>query len=337
TYQDEQAVEHIMQVACGLDSMVLGEPQILGQLKAAYSESCAASAVSASFHRLFQQVFAIAKEVRTTTAIGACPVSVASAAVHFARQLVPDFTQANITLIGAGDTTELLIRYLKTHLTKPITLVNRNIEKAKTLLAEPENRVYGFDKLMTAILGADILFSATSSLTPVVTKTMMMEVMSQRRGKPLVIIDVAVPRDIDPTVVEVEDTALYTVDDLKDIIEKNRQGREHAAEKAREIARKKSIELIEELKSLDTITRTICAYRQQIEAICHLELVKAKQQLQLGADPVDVLNIFASAFTKKLLHKPSVQLRQAGVEGRFEVLKFAKQLFSIPDPEIERL
>lgn len=336
-YQDEEAVEHIMQVACGLDSMILGEPQILGQLKAAYSESCAASAVNGLFHRLFQQVFSVAKEVRTTTAIGACPVSVASAAVHFAREQMADFNQAQVTLIGAGDTVELLIRYLKAYLINPITLVNRSVEKAKTLVEGWDSPVYGFDRLMTALLGADIVFSATGSVTPILTKTIMMDMMAQRQGKPIILIDIAVPRDVDAAVMEVADVKVYSIDDLKVIIEKNRQGRKHAAEKAREMVRKKSMELMEELKSLDTITYTIRAYRRQIEAICHLELVKARQQLQHGVNPTDVLNAFALAFTKKLLHTPSVQLRQAGVEGRFEVLKFAKQLFAIPDPDIERL
>lgn len=337
TYRDEDAVMHMMQVACGLDSMILGEPQILGQMKAAFSESCAASAVSGLFHRLFQQVFTIAKEVRTTTAIGACPVSVASAAVHFARQQSPAFAQTNVALIGAGDTTELLIRYLKTHLTTPITLVNRNIEKAKILAEEVGNQVYGLDRLVTALVGADIVFSATGSITPIVSKGMMSDVMAQRQHKAMIIIDVAVPRDIDPTVADIEGVELFCIDDLKAIIEKNRQGREHAADKAREMIRKKSLELMDELRSLDKVSHTIRAYRGQIERICRLELIKARQQLQSGMDPAEVLDAFAYAFTKKLLHAPSVQLRQAGAEGRFEMLKFAKQLFAIPDPEIECL
>jgi len=282
-------------------------------------------------------VFAIAKEIRTTTAIGACPVSVASAAVHFAKQQIPDFSQANIVLIGAGDTSELLLRYLKTHLGKPVTLVNRSLEKASALMEELGGQVYGLDRLSLALARADLVFSATGSAIPIVNKEIVRDAMQARREKPMMLIDVAVPRDIDPAISELPQVQLYCIDDLKTIIEKNRQGREHAAEKAREMIRKKSREFIVGLSSHDKVTNTIRAYRGQIEDICRVELMKAKQQLHQGVDPDLVLEIFAQAFTKKLLHAPSVQLRQAGAEGRFELLGFAKQLFSIPDPEIERI
>jgi glutamyl-tRNA reductase len=184
---------------------------------------------------------------------------------------------------------------------------------------------------------ADIVFSATGSVTPVVTKAIVAEAMQARYTKPLTLIDIAVPRDIETAVAELEGIHLFCIDDLKVIIEQNRQGREHAATKAREMIRKKSIDFISELNSFDKVTHTIRAYRGQIEAICQAELLKAKHQLHQGADPTQVLDTFAHAFIKKMLHAPSVQLRQAGVEGRFELLRFAKQLFAIPDPEIERL
>lgn len=337
TYRDEDAVAHIMQVACGLDSMVLGEPQILGQMKEAYSESCSANAVDTLFHQLFQQVFSIAKEIRTTTAIGACPVSVASAAVHFVKQQNAALNQANIVLVGAGDTTELIARYLKNHLSNPLTLVNRNVEKAAILANEFNARVYGLDQLAAALANADIVFTATGSVVPVISKKIVGQVMQARRDKPLVLMDIAVPRDIEPAVTELANVYLYCIDDLKAIIEKNRLGREHAADKAREMIRKKSNDFIIELNSFDKVAHTIRAYRGVIEEICQAELLKAKHQLRQGADSEQVLESFAYTFTNKLLHTPSVQLRQAGVEGRFELLTFAKQLFAIPDPEIEQL
>lgn len=337
TYRDEQAVAHMMQVACGLDSMILGEPQILGQMKEAFAESCTAGAVSMLFHRLFQQIFAFAKEVRTTTAIGACPVSVASAAVHFARQRYLDFTNANMVLIGGGDTGQLLIRYLKTHLTKPLTLINRSMEKALTLADEVVMHIYGFDQLVTALASADIVFSATGSAMPVVTQALVMEAMQTRPEKPLMLIDIAVPRDIDAAVAELNNVKLFCIDDLKAIIEKNLQGRSHAADKAREMIRMESCKFIADLKSLDSVTSIIRAYRRQVEEICRIELIKAKQQLHQGEHVTQVLDAFAHAFTRKLLHSPSVQLRQAGAEGRFELLQYAKELFAIPDAEIEMI
>lgn len=336
-YRDEEAIAHAMQVACGLDSMILGEPQILGQMKEAFSESCAASAVATSFHRVFPQIFSIAKEIRNTTTIGACPVSVASAAVHFAKAQTPQFIDANLVLIGAGDTTELLMRYLKAHNTKPVTLVNRSLEKAESLVRDFGGYAYGLDELVQVLATADIVFSATGSATPIVTKEIMREVTMLRGDKPIIFIDIAVPRDIDPAITQFPQVKLHCVDDLKAIIEQNRQGREHAADKAREVIRNKSKEFILELNSLEKVTHTIRAYRGQIEEICLIELKKAKQQLELGIDPAQVLDAFAHAFTKKMLHAPSVQLRQAGAEGRFELLKFAKQLFAIPDPEVECL
>lgn len=331
TYQEEEALTHMMEVACGIDSMVLGETQILGQMKEAFSESCTAGAVSATFHRLFQQIFAVAKEIRTSTAIGACPVSVASAAVHFAKQEFLNFTHAKVVLIGVGEASLLIMQYLKTHCISPTALVNRSKERAFA------GKVYGFDKIHEALIQADIVFSATSSPLPIINKEIMMDVMNCRPEKPIILMDVAVPRDVDPAVLELPNVKLFCIDDLKMIIEKNRQGREHAAIKAQEMIYKKSAELMIQLKCIDNVTYTIRAYRGQIEEICHTELIKAKQQLHQGVIPTQVLDDFAKTFTKKLLHGPSVYLRQAGAEGRSELLSFAKQLFAIPDSEVEKL
>lgn len=334
-YRDEDAVSHIMKVACGLDSMIIGEPQILGQMKEAFSESCSAGAVGALFHRLFQQVFTAAKDIRTTTSVGACPVSVASSAVHFVRQKFQDFSQANVVLIGAGDTTELMMRYLKPHLSKPLTLVNRTLEKASQLIEEFGGSVYSLDRLPCALARADVVFSATGSAVPIVTKKILQESMQARRDKPMMMVDVAVPRDIEPAVTEIEGISLFCIDDLKMIIERNRKGREHAADKAFEMIAARSQEFMQSLQSHDKVTNAIRAYRGQVEDICRTELMKAQQLLLQGVKAEDVLEMFASAYTKKLLHAPSVQLRQAGAEGRFELLQYAKQLFSIPDPEVE--
>lgn len=336
-YRNEDAITHMMQVACGLDSMVIGEPQILGQMKEAFSESCTVGAVGALFHRLFQQIFSVAKDVRTSTSVGACPVSVASAAVHFAKQQVRDFEKANVLLIGVGDTTALLMRYLKTYLTRPMTIVNRTLEKAIALTEEFGGHLYSLDELPAALAKADVVFSATSSAVPIVTQALMSDAMAERQNKPIMLVDVAVPRDIEPGVATLPNVSLFCIDDLKVIIEQNRRGREHAADKARELINKKSKEFFAELQSIDRVAHTIRAYRGQIEEMCRAELLKAKLQLHQGVDAVQVLETFANAFTKKLLHSPSVQLRQAGVEGRFELLKFAKQLFAIPDSEVERL
>lgn len=336
-YREEDAVAHMMQVACGIDSLVLGEPQILGQMKEAFSESCGAGTVGPVFHRLFQTIFSAAKDIRTVTSIGACPVSVASAAVNFAKERLPNLAQAEIALIGAGATSQLLLRYLKNLSSKPITILNRDAGKAKDLAAQFGGVGHALDRLGCTLARADVIFSATGSTTPIISKALVTDALAVRDPKPLMLIDVAVPRDIAVEVGELATVQLYCVDDLKVIIEGNRLGREHAAEKAREMIRARANDFFAEFKSIDKVTHTIRAYRGQIEEICRLELLKAKQQLYQGVDAEEVLDAFARAFTQKLLHEPSVQLRQAGAEGRFELLRLAKQLFAIPDPEIERL
>jgi glutamyl-tRNA reductase len=328
-HEGQAAVEHIMQVACGLDSMVLGEPQILGQIKDAFSESCAAGAVGPLFNRLFQQVFAVAKEVRTNTSIGACPVSVASTTVSLAKQIFPALDTATILVIGAGDTVDLVLRHLQTHSPYRLLIVNRNYEKATALATHYSGTAIPQVFLSDALTDADIVISATGSTLPIITKQMI-ETILPRRTSRLHILDIAVPRDVEITVADMPEVALFCIDDLKEVIQRNLRGREHAALKAREVITAKACDFSVWILSFDKVATTISAYRKQIEEICRVEMLKASRQLQRGDDPAQVLNAFAHAFTNKLLHTPSVQLRQAGSEGRFDILELAKQLFAIP-------
>ncbi len=324
-YQDKEAVEHIMQVACGLDSMVLGESQILGQMKDAFSESCAAGAVGTLFNRLFQHVFAVAKEVRTNTAIGACPVSVSSATVNFANEIFPDsLAKAHVLLIGAGMTIDLVLRHLQLHQPEKISIANRSIDNAMPLIEKYAAHFVPFNELTEALATTDIVISATGSATVIVTCDML-----KARRKPIYLIDIAVPRDIEATAASLSDVHLYSIDDLKETIQRNLRGREHAAEKANEVIKNKSHDFMAWLKSLDLVATTIRAYRKQIEDICETELAKSLRQLKRGDDSTDVLNLFARALTQKLLHTPTVQLRQAGFEGKLEVLQLAQQLFAL--------
>lgn len=325
-YQDQEAVEHMMRVACGLDSMVLGEPQILGQMKDAFSESCAATSVGPQFNRLFQQVFSVAKEVRTNTAIGACPVSIAGAAVNLAKSIFPTgLNQARVLLIGAGDTIQLVLRHLKSQPLQSITIANRHVENALDLAAQYGANAISFSELSRALANVDIVISATGSVTPIIYKEIL--ALSQQ---PIGIVDIAVPRDVDASVAELNHVTLYSIDDLKNRIQHNLQGREHAAEKARDVIRERSSDFIAWLDSFDTVAVTIRAYRKQIEELCASELAKAKRQLQRGELPAEVLSSFARALTNKLLHHPSVQLRQAGIDGRLDMLQAAQELFVVP-------
>lgn len=328
---DQAAIEHIMNVACGLDSMVLGESEILRQLKDAFSESCAASTVGTLFNRLFQEVFAVAKEVRNNTAIGACPVSVSSAAVSFIKEIYPaHFNQATVLLIGAGVTADLVMRYLKAHSPQRVLLVNRSRQNAAVFAEKYQCEVICWTRLPEALLEADIVISATGSPMPIITKSMLAACY-----KPLFIMDIAVPRDVEPTVAELNHIHLHSIDDLKAIIQKNLRGREHAANKAREMVKQKSQDFVIWLNSLEMVATTIRAYRRQVEDLCRIELSKAKKQLSLGDDPTQVLDNFSHALANKLLHTPTVQLRQAGYEGRLEILQLAQELFAISTLELE--
>jgi len=325
-YRNKDAVEHIMQVACGLDSMVLGESQILGQMKEAFSESCAAGTVGTLFNRLFQQVFAIAKEVRTNTAVGACPVSVSSAAVSFIKEnFSQSLTESNVLLMGAGVTMDLVMRHLQTQQPKKITVVNRSAENAAEFAKKHAVHSAAIADLPQILAAADIVISATGSTSPIITKTMI-----GLRKKPIFMVDIAVPRDVETSAAELEQVKLYSIDDLKSIIQKNMRGREHAADKAREVIKQRTQDFMAWLHSLDLVATTIRAYRKQIEDLCDGELSKSLRQLQRGDDPVQVLTVFAHMLTQKLLHTPTVQLRQAGFEGRIEILQLAQQLFAIP-------
>jgi len=333
-HQESDAIRHIIEVACGLDSMVLGESQILGQMKTAFSESCAAGMVGPLFNRLFQQVFAVAKEIRTNTSIGACPVSVSSAAVRFVQQknTLP-FKQANVVLLGAGLTIELVLRHLIPLAPKNITIINRSEASALALREKNSAKKIAtltFEHLPRVLTDADIVISATGSAQPVVTKDML-----AARAKNILLVDIAVPRDIDPLVAEFPQVALFSIDDLRDIIQQNLKNREHAADKAREVVLQRCEDFIDWQNSIDLVSSTIRAWRGQMENLCQTELTKALNQLQRGEDPSVVMQMFSRTLMQKILHTPSVQLREAGVAGRTDLLQLARELFAIPERQIK--
>lgn len=329
-YEGNDAVRHIMQVACGIDSMVLGESQILGQMKTAFSESCAAGTVGPLFNRLFQQVFAVAKEVRTHTALGACPVSVSSAAVRFVINQIGSLTHTSLLVVGAGLTVELLLRHLEGEAPRHLVLANRNPDNALTLAKRYGARITDFNRLPKALVEADVVISATGSPQPVIVSPML-----AGRVRPLLIVDIAVPRDVALEVADLPGISLYSIDDLRGVLEQGMNTRQHAAAKACEVIAQRSDGFMEWLASLDLVTATIRSWRGNMENLCQKELSRSMRRLERGEEPTQVLKSFAHALTQKILHSPSVQLRQAGIEGRTEMLALARELFEIPDCRIE--
>lgn len=327
-YQDAEAVRHAMKVASGLDSMVLGEPQILGQLKSAYAVAREAGTVGNTLSRLFEDTFAVAKQVRTDTAIGENPVSVAFAAVTLAQHIFSDLSQVNALMIGAGRTIELVVQHLRRAGVAHVAVANRTLERALELKEK-----YGVDEVLFSdipeqLVNADIVVSSTASQLPILGKGAVERALKTRRHKPIFMVDLAVPRDIEPEVAELEDIYLYSVDDLAQVIDANMQSRLDAAQEAEKII-EQGIASYEEKQRTLGIVSTLKNFRQKAEHIRDTELEKALKQLDKGDSPEKVLANLARLLTNKLIHAPSVQMKKASADGRSELIQLAEELFEL--------
>ena len=230
TLEDEEAIRHIFRVACGLDSMVLGEPQILGQLKDAFRYAQQADTLGSNLSRLFQHTFAVAKKIRTDTEIGASPVSVASAAVHLAQQFFAGFKKHTALLVGAGVTIELVAKHLVSHEIGRLFVANRSVDRARDLAGQFGGFALPLSEIEGTLPEADILITSTAATEPVVTTEQVAKAIKARRRRPVFAVDIAVPRDLDKAISELDDVYLYTVDDLDEVIQDNLQSRQQAAE-----------------------------------------------------------------------------------------------------------
>ena len=337
TYQhrDKEAVRHMMRVACGLDSMIIGEPQILGQLKSAYAVAQSAGTAGPELNRLFQHSFTTAKQVRTETAINQQPVSIAYAATQLAKQIFADLSQNTALLIGAGETIELVARHLRQQGLKNIIVANRTQSRAQELIDEFGGEAVLLSDLSRVLHRADIVVSSTASPVPVLGKGIVEKALKQRRHNPMFMVDIAVPRDIEPQVSELADIFLYTVDDLNGVIEDNLHQRREAAKQAESIIELDTSEFMTRVRSLEAVN-LLRKYRKNTETLRDIELQKAMQSLAKGADPQIVLQQFARSLTNKFLHEPSVQLKEAAAQGKQEQLNWAETLLGIKIPEDDR-
>jgi glutamyl-tRNA reductase len=329
SHPDASAVKHILRVASGLDSMILGEPQVLGQLKNAYHTAVQTGSIGQLLGRLFQHSFKVAKEIRSNTAIGKHPVSVAYAAIRLAQQIFGNLEQQTALLIGAGETIELAARHLHEMKLHRMIIANRTLERSQYLAAELNAYAITLRDIPQHLQEADIIISATASPLPILGKGAIESAIKKRKHKPIFIVDIAVPRDIEPEAGELEDVYLYTVDDLKEVIEGNLRNRQEAAVQAEEIIDTHVLHFMEWLDSLDSVT-TIRAIREQASRMQDQMLAVALQKLQQGADPEQVIQEFSRALTNKLVHAPSSQLRNASATGRQDLLQAARKLFNLP-------
>ena len=328
-YRDEAAVRHLMHVASGLDSLVLGEPQILGQLKSAFALAQDSGTVGSTLNRLHQRVFASAKRVRSETAIGENPVSVAYAAVDLAGRIYESFSSVSVLLVGAGETIELVGRHLQQAGAVNITIANRTLDRGLALAEKLDAEVCVLGDLPEVLPRVDIVVSSTASQLPIIGKGQVETALRKRRHKPMLLVDIAVPRDVEPEVAELQDVYLYTVDDLREIVDQNMAQREIEADKAKVILDEEVQNYLLSLRA-DASKELITRFRDRAQQTAHVELERARRELESGRAVEDVLEAFARGLTNKLIHWPSQGLRSIAQDD-LERLQTAAQLLGLDD------
>jgi glutamyl-tRNA reductase len=309
-HQAERAVEHAFNVASGLDSMVLGEAQILGQLKNAYRVAQQAGSTGPSLNKLFQAAFSAAKRVRTETQVGANAVSVASAAVRLARRVFSDLSEHSALMIGAGEMIALSARHFASAGVKRMVIANRTLARAQALAAQIGAQAVGLEELDRELAAADIVISGTGSPVPLITRESAQAAVRARRRRPMFMVDLAVPRDIEPEVAGLEDVYLFSIDDLQQVIEANLQQREAAAGGARQVIDQEVARFLSESRAHDAAP-AIRSLRQQAEAIRLQTVEQARRMLAAGKSSDEIIDYLANTLTNRLLHAPTQALRQA--------------------------
>ncbi len=328
SHEGAAAARHMMQVASGLDSLVLGEPQILGQMKSCYATARECGVLGGVLHTTFQLVFSVAKRVRSETAIGENPVSVAYAAVSLAQQIFSDLKQDTALLIGAGETIELVARHLLDQGIKNIIVANRTLENALALADKFSAEAILLADIPDYLHRADIVISSTASQLPLLGKGAVERALKKRKHKPMFMVDIAVPRDIEPEVGELADVFLYTVDDLKEVIDENKRSREQAAEIAHEIVDEGVKHFANEQRAVSAVN-TIKAFRNKMDALREAELEKSLRLLQNGVAAEEVVNQLARNISNKYMHTPTAQLKRAGSDGRDDIVRAMSDLFDL--------
>lgn len=331
-HSDEKAVKHLLRVACGLDSLVLGEPQILGQLKDALQVAQSENATGSQLNRLSQHVFSAAKKVRTQTQIGANPVSVAYAAVNLSKRIFSRLDEQTALLVGAGETIELVGRHLMTKNIAKIIVCNRSLDKAQKLTQQygDKAKAIPLTELHENLHHADIVISSTAAPMPVIGKGMVEHALKKRKHRPMFMVDIAVPRDIEEEVETLDDVYLYTVDDLHSVIEENIKSREQAAEQAELMIQDESLHFMQWLHAQKQM-QLIRQYRESAHETRQEVLEKALRRMKNGESAEDAMQFLAHTLTNKLLHEPSHNMNKAAHEGNKTLLQSAKKLLNIQE------
>ena len=327
---DEQAIEHGIRVAAGLDSMLLGEPQILGQIKTAYQLAVRAKTVGAFLGRLFQHIFSSAKRIRNSTDIGQHPVSIAYSAVKLAQQLFSHIDKRRFLLIGAGRTVRLIAQYLVGFHIEHLAIANRSHQHAQDLVNKlgllGKAKVYHLPELIHCLSEADVVFSATASTEPVINKALVEQVIRHRKHRPIMMVDLAVPRDIEASVSEFEDVYLYTLDHLQRIVDSGQEQRKKAATEAEVFVKAEVEQCLIQLKTLEAADTVKCllakTHRIRDEA-----LHKAMQELKKGRLPERVIHELAHRLTAKIMHQPISSIKSAAALQDDQLIASSKALW----------
>ncbi len=335
THEGEEAARHLIRVASGLDSLVLGETQILGQLKEAWQQAHDAGSLGKVLDRLFQHTFAAAKTIRTNSGISEHPVSVAYTAVVLARQIFGNLSSQTVVLVGAGEMVQLCGRYLRDHDIANLLILNRSRQKAEELAQDLNATAMTLDKLDEALPKADILISSTASLLPVITVKDIKAALRKRRHRPMFLVDIAVPRDIDPAISKLKDVYLYTIDDLQQVVDENMEQRHKAANSASADVDESVAGFMRWLYGIRA-ARTLKRIRQHSHEFEKDLTERALRKLSAGQEPGQVLKQLANTLTNKILHLPSKRLREAAEGQDYEVLKAADRIFKTEDKEEEQ-
>lgn len=329
-HEGEEAARHLIRVASGLDSLVLGETQILGQLKEAWQQAHEAGSLGKVLDRLFQHTFNAAKSIRTNSGISDHTVSVAYTAVVLARQIFGDLQSKTVVLVGAGEMVQLCGRYLRDHGIANLLIVNRSRERAQELAAEMGASALTLDQLDQALPRADILISSTASPEPVIKTADIKAALRIRKHRPMFLVDIAVPRDIEPEISKIRDVYLYTIDDLQQVVDENMEQRNSAAASAAADVDEAVAAFMRWLSGI-RVSRTLKKIREQSHEYEEDLTARALRKLEAGQDPSEVLAQLSRTLTNKILHLPSKRLREAAEHQDYEVLKAADRIFRKED------
>jgi glutamyl-tRNA reductase len=330
TLPQDKAVRHAFRVASGLDSMLLGEPQILGQMKQAVKTAEAAGSLGLVLNRLFQRTFAVAKDVRTHTDIGSASISMAAAAVRLAERIFPSLANERVLLIGAGQMIELAATHFAARKPKSITVANRTLERGALLASRFAADTISLNELPERLPQFDIIVTSTASSLPILGKGMLERAIKARQHAPMFIVDLAVPRDVEPEAAELDDLFLYDLDDLANIVKDNLNIRGDSVREAEVLITEQAQGFLRWLDGR-TVVPTIVALRSHHDQLRIAELTRARRLLAGGAPAEQVLEQLARGLTNKLLHAPTEALSQAGTAERSELLSLLHHIYQLPE------